>query len=240
MIFKETKLKGAYIIEIEPIEDNRGFFARSFCKKEFESHGIDMNIVQCNISYNKQKGTLRGMHYQAVPYEEAKIVSCIKGSIYDVIIDLRSDSPTYCQWVSVELSAASSEQRAESREQEAESREQRAESRESSAHRSPLTLYPAHRSPLTAHSLSRSPLTAHSLSRSPLTAHYKMLYIPKGFAHGFLTLQEKTEVFYHMSEFYAPGYGRGVRWDDRTFDIHWPEEVNVISDQDRRFPDFTP
>jgi len=168
MIFKETKLKGAYIIEIEPIEDNRGFFARSFCKKEFESHGIDMNIVQCNISYNKQKGTLRGMHYQAVPYEEAKIVSCIKGSIYDVIIDLRSDSPTYCQWVSVELSAASSEQRAESREQEAESREQRAEkvlltAHRSlfiplTAHRSPLTLYPAHRSPLTLYPAHRSPL----------------------------------------------------------------------------------
>ena len=118
MIFKETKLKGAFIIELEPIEDNRGFFARSFCQKEFELHGISMNIAQCNISYNKKKGTLRGMHYQAAPHEEAKIVSCIRGSIYDVIIDLRPDSSTYCEWIAVELSAVSREQGAVSSEQE--------------------------------------------------------------------------------------------------------------------------
>jgi dTDP-4-dehydrorhamnose 3,5-epimerase len=105
MIFKETKLKGAYIIELEPIEDNRGYFARSFCVKEFEKHGIMMNIVQCNISSNKKKGILRGMHYQEAPYEEAKLVSCVKGAIYDVIIDLREDSATYCQWTAVELTA---------------------------------------------------------------------------------------------------------------------------------------
>ena len=105
MIFKETKLQGAFVIETERIEDERGFFARSWCQKEFEEHGLNPLIVQCNISYNKKKGTLRGMHYQAVPYEEAKLVSCIRGSIFDVIIDLRRDSATYCQWFAVELSS---------------------------------------------------------------------------------------------------------------------------------------
>lgn len=103
MIFKETKLKGAYIIELERLDDERGFFARSFCIDEFKKNGIDFNIVQCNISYNKKKGTLRGMHYQIEPHQEAKLVSCIKGAIYDVIIDLRKDSPTYCQWFATEL-----------------------------------------------------------------------------------------------------------------------------------------
>jgi len=105
MIFKETKLKGAYIIELEPLEDERGFFARSFCQKEFEEHGLNPRIVQCNISYNKKKGTLRGMHYQITPYQEAKLVCCTKGAIYDVIIDLRKDSPTLKQWIAVELTA---------------------------------------------------------------------------------------------------------------------------------------
>jgi len=105
MIFKEIELKGAYIIELEPKEDSRGLFARSFCKREFEAHGIDFWIVQTNISYNKKAGTLRGMHYQAPPHAEAKLVSCNGGVIYDVIIDLRPDSPTYCQWVSVNLSS---------------------------------------------------------------------------------------------------------------------------------------
>lgn len=108
MRFIETKLRGAYIIELELVEDERGFFARSFCVREFEKHGLNHNIVQCNISYNKNKGTIRGMHYQIKPHEEAKIVSCIKGTIYDVIIDLRPDSPTYCQWFAVELTAPSS------------------------------------------------------------------------------------------------------------------------------------
>lgn len=108
MIFKETKLKGAYIIEMETINDERGFFARSFCVREFEKYGLNPRIVQCNISYNKKKGTLRGMHYQIKPHEEAKIVSCTKGSVFDVIIDLRPDSPTYCQWFAIELTAHSS------------------------------------------------------------------------------------------------------------------------------------
>jgi dTDP-4-dehydrorhamnose 3,5-epimerase len=111
MIFTETKLKGAYIIELEKIEDERGFFARTFCQDEFKKHGLNPCIAQCNISYNKKKGTIRGMHYQAKPYEEAKLVSCIKGSIYDVIIDLRDreDSETYCQWFAVQLSSPSSQ-----------------------------------------------------------------------------------------------------------------------------------
>ena len=108
MIFTETKLKGAYVVELEPLQDERGFFARSFCQNEFEEHGLNPRIVQCNISYNKKKGTLRGMHYQAAPHEEAKIVSCIRGAIYDVIIDLRQNSPTHCQWFAVELTAHSS------------------------------------------------------------------------------------------------------------------------------------
>lgn len=105
MIFTETKLKGAYITEPERIEDERGFFARTFCRKEFESHGLNPDLVQCNISYNKKKGTLRGMHYQIAPHEEAKLVSCIRGAIYDVIIDVRPDSPTYCQWIALKLAA---------------------------------------------------------------------------------------------------------------------------------------
>lgn len=104
MIFKETRLKGAYVIELEQVPDERGFFARSFCQKEFEEHGLNSRIVQCNISYNKKKGTLRGMHYQVAPYEEAKVVSCISGAIYDVIIDLRPESETYRHWFAVELS----------------------------------------------------------------------------------------------------------------------------------------
>lgn len=104
MKFIETKLKGAYIIEVEPIKDERGFFARSFCEKEFEKYGLNPRIVQGNISYNKKNGTVRGMHYQIAPHAETKIVSCIRGKFYDVIIDLRKESPTYCQWHSVELS----------------------------------------------------------------------------------------------------------------------------------------
>jgi len=174
MIFKETNLKGAYIIELEPLEDERGFFARSFCLEEFKKNGIDFNIVQCNISYNKSKGTLRGMHYQIKPYEEAKLVSCTSGAIYDVIIDLRPDSPTYCQWFAVELTEE----------------------------------------------------------------NYKMLYIPKGFAHGFQTLEDNTVVFYQMSEFYYPECARGVRWDDSTFEIEWPLSEQVMSKKDLSYPDF--
>ena len=174
MIFEETKLKGTYSIELEPKEDERGFFARSFCQEEFEKHGLNFRIVQSNISHNKKKGTLRGMHYQIPPHEETKIVSCIKGAIYDVIIDLRIDSPTYYQWLAVEL----------------------------------------------------------------IAENYKMLYIPKGFAHGFQTLENDTVVFYQMSEFYHPECARGMRWDDPSFDLNWPIKDIVVSERDKTFPIF--
>ncbi len=169
MIFKETKLKGAYTIEMEKTEDERGFFAYSYCQKEFRKRGIDFNIVQCNVSFNKTKGTLRGMHYQSSPFEQAKLVSCIKGRIYDVIVDLRKESDTYCLSHAVELSAEG----------------------------------------------------------------YKMLYIPKGFAHGYQTLEDNSVVFYQMAEFYHPECATGVRWDDPLFSINWPLKVRVISEKDK-------
>ena len=174
MIFKETKLKGAYVIEINPIEDERGFFARSFCAKEFKEHGLNQNIAQCNISYNEKKGTLRGVHYQAAPHEEAKLVRCTMGAIYDVIIDLRPDSSTFKKWIGVELT-----------------KENR-----------------------------------------------RMLYVPEGFAHGFQTLEDHTEVLYQMSEFHHPEWARGVRWNDPTFGIFWPVNVEIISIGDQQYLDF--
>jgi dTDP-4-dehydrorhamnose 3,5-epimerase len=175
MIFAETKLKGAFIIQPEKLEDERGFFARTWCKRELEAHGLNPNLVQCNISFNKKGATLRGMHHQAAPHEEAKLVRCTMGAIYDVIIDLRPDSRTFKQWISVELTAE----------------------------------------------------------------NRKMIYIPEGFSHGFMTLDDNTEVFYQMSEFYAPDCARGVRWNDPAFDIVWPGDVTVISEKDNQYPDFT-
>ncbi len=174
MMFHETKLKGAFVIEPELLSDERGFFARTFCKREFENHGLNSNIVQCNISFNKKKGTLRGMHYQASPYEEAKLVRCVKGAVYDVIIDLRPNSKTFAQWISVILSEK----------------------------------------------------------------NRKMLFVPEGFAHGFITLEDETEIIYQMSEFYQPDYSRGIRWNDPFFNIYWPVEVKVISERDNNYPDF--
>ncbi len=174
MIFVETKLKGAYIIELEPIADERGLFARSWCQQEFEAHGLNPNLVQCNISFNKKKGTLRGMHYQVAPHEEAKLVRCTKGAIYDVIIDLRSGSLTFKQWIAVELTAE----------------------------------------------------------------NHKMLYIPEGFTHGFQSLTDNTEVFYQMSEFYHPECARGVRWNDPTFKIEWPQDERIITAKDMQYPDI--
>jgi len=173
--FTETALPGAYIIDIEPIEDERGFFARSWCQKEFEAHNLNPNLVQCNISFNKKRGTLRGMHYQINPHAEAKLVRCTRGSIFDVIIDLRFKSSTYKQWVAVELNSSNT----------------------------------------------------------------RMLYIPADFAHGFQTLEDNTEVFYQMSEFYHPECARGVRWDDTAFKIDWPISEEIISEKDRQYADFT-
>ena len=172
MIFTETKLKGAFIIDIEPIEDERGFFARSWCREEFEAHGLNPQLAQCNISFNKKKGTLRGMHYQKPPHEEAKLVRCTLGAIFDVIIDLRPDSSTCNQWLGTELTAK----------------------------------------------------------------NRRMLYIPEGFAHGFLTLEDSTEVFYQMSTPYHPESIAGVRWNDPAFNIVWPEvKTYLISDKDQNY-----
>jgi len=193
MRFTETKLKGAYIIEPEPIADERGFFARTFCAREFEAHGLNPRLAQCNISYNARRGTLRGMHYQAAPHQEAKLVRCTRGAIYDVIIDLRPGSPTFMQWLAVVLTALNSQ---------------------------PSTL-----------NLQPPPLTPPAGS---------MLYIPEGFAHGFQTLEDETEVFYQMSEFYHPECARGVRWDDPAFGIVWPDTVSrIISVRDQGYVLFT-
>ncbi len=174
MKFVETKLKGAFIIELEGFDDERGFFARTFCQKEFEAHGLSPTLVQCSISFNKKTGSLRGMHYQVAPYEEAKLVRCTRGAIYDVIIDLRPESSTFKQWIAVELTAE----------------------------------------------------------------NHRMLYVPEGSGHGFQTLEDNTEVFYQMSEFYHPECARGVRWDDPAFEIKWPISNRILSDRDCSYPDF--
>ena len=172
MIFTELKLKGAFVIETEPVCDNRGFFSRIVCEKEFSEYRLPNNWVQQNIAYNDKKGTLRGMHYQQSPYQEIKVVRCTQGALYDVIVDLRANSDTYGNWVGVELSAK----------------------------------------------------------------NRKMLYIPKGFAHGYITLADSTEMTYLVSEFYNPIAERGVRFDDPTINIDWQEEVLLISEKDLALP----
>lgn len=174
MIFTETPLQGAYLIDLKRIEDSRGFFARSWCQNEFSEYDLETNLAQCNISFNAKKDTLRGMHYQAEPYAEAKLVRCTMGAIYDVIIDLRPNSKTFKDWFGVELTA---------------------ENRRS-------------------------------------------LYIPKGFAHGFQTLMDNSEVFYQMSEFFYPESARGLRWNDPTFSINWQKDTLIISERDQSYPDF--
>lgn len=174
MRFIPTHLAGAYLIEPELISDERGFFARTWCRNEFAEMGLNPNLVQCNISYNKQRGTLRGMHYQKAPHAEAKLVRCTQGGVYDVIVDLRNDSKTFTQWFGVELTAE----------------------------------------------------------------NRKALYVPEGFAHGFITLKDDTEVLYQMSEFFHAECAAGVRWDDPVFLIQWPIDVKVISERDQNYPDF--
>jgi dTDP-4-dehydrorhamnose 3,5-epimerase len=174
MIFRETKLPGVLEIRVEPMMDERGLFARSWCQREFEAHGLNPRLVQCNISVNKWKGTLRGVHYQAAPYSETKLVRCTQGAIYDVVVDLRPESPTFKAWVAIVLTADKR----------------------------------------------------------------NMAYVPEGCAHGFLTLEDETEVFYQMSEFYNAESARGVRWDDPAFRIEWPAKVEVISERDGTYPNF--
>ena len=175
MIFTETSLNGLYIVELVRLEDERGYFARSWCQREFEEHGLNSQLVQCNISFNKRRGTLRGMHYQTAPYEEAKLVRCTRGSLYDVVIDIRPTSQTFKSWFAVELTSE----------------------------------------------------------------HHRALYIPEGFAHGFQTLIDNTEVFYQMSEFYHPESAKGIRWNDSEFSIAWPIEALVVSEKDNSYPDWS-
>jgi dTDP-4-dehydrorhamnose 3,5-epimerase len=174
MKFQETKISGVFEIHLDLKPDERGFFARTWCQKEFEDHGLDPNLVQCSISFNPQKGTLRGMHYQVAPFAETKVVHCTQGAIYDVVLDLRPRSPTFKGWIATVLTAK----------------------------------------------------------------NRNMIYVPKGCAHGFLTLKDETEACYQMSEFYNAESARGVRWDDPAFGIVWPEKVEVISERDRTYPNF--
>jgi len=170
--FQPTPLAGAYLIELELLEDERGFFARSFCQNEFRAHGLDTVVAQCNVSFNRKRSTLRGLHYQAEPHAETKVVRCTRGAIWDVIVDLRKGSATARRWHAVELTAD----------------------------------------------------------------NRRALYIPAGFAHGFQTLAENSEVLYQMSEFYHPESARGVRWNDPTLAIPWPLKDPVMSPRDREFP----
>lgn len=174
MRFTQTQIDGVWQIRLDRHEDDRGWFARSWCVREFEEHGINPRMVQCNLSYNKQRGTLRGMHFQAEPHTEDKYVRVNRGAIFDVAVDLRPDSPTYKHWQGFELS----------------------------------------------------------------TANHTLLYLPKGIAHGFLTLADETEVMYLVSAFYVPDAGRGVRWNDPAFGIEWPFEPSVMVERDRTYEDF--
>jgi dTDP-4-dehydrorhamnose 3,5-epimerase len=176
VIFTSTPLAGAFLLEPEPAIDHRGLFARTWCRREFDARGLETRIAQCVTSFNKRKGTLRGMHYQSAPFAETKLVRCTRGSIFDVIIDLRPQSPTFAGHFAAVLSAE----------------------------------------------------------------NRKMMYVPVGFAHGFQTLENDTEAFYQISEFYSPEHSHGVRWDDPSFRIPWPEDDRTICDRDRTYPDLSP
>lgn len=174
MIFTETSLPGAYIIEINKIGDERGFFGRSWCKNEMEEHGLNGNLAQINTSLSKQKGTLRGLHYQSAPFAESKMIRCTKGAVFDVIVDIRPGSPTYLNWFGDILTED----------------------------------------------------------------NHKALYSPEGFAQGFITLEDDTEITYFTTQFYAPGYDWGVRYNDPQVGIEWPLKPIVISEKDMNWPDF--
>ena len=176
MIFTETPIEGAYLIDLEKRGDERGFFARAFCRDEFAALGLETDFVQINNSLSAAKGTLRGLHYQLPPAAEAKVVRCVRGALWDVILDLRQGSPTHGRWFGAGLSAE----------------------------------------------------------------NRRMVYAPRGTAHGFVTLEDDTEAIYLVSAFYAPQLERGVRWNDPAFAIQWPVEPVVISDKDRDRADFGP
>jgi dTDP-4-dehydrorhamnose 3,5-epimerase len=176
LLFHETPLSGAYVIDLEKRGDDRGFFARAFCRDEFEKAGLTTTVVQVNNSLSVDVGTLRGMHYQLPPHAETKIVRCIRGALWDCILDLRPGSATFGQWFGETLSAD----------------------------------------------------------------NRKMMYVPKGFGHGLITLEPNTEAFYLVDEFYDPASERGVRWNDPKFGIRWPIEPTVISQKDAAHRDFDP
>ena len=169
MIFTETKLKGAFIIDIQRHEDPRGFFARGFCQREFEEHGLKPVIAQGNIAHNRKQGTIRGMHFQFPPAAETKLVRCTRGAIVDIIVDLRPESATYLQYIVVELTGD----------------------------------------------------------------NYRALYVPERFAHGYQTLEDKTDTSYSVGEFYAPGTEGGLLYNDPRLGLEWPLSVRVISDKDK-------
>jgi dTDP-4-dehydrorhamnose 3,5-epimerase len=172
VIFEPTRIPGAYLVRLERQADERGFFARTWCADELAAHGAVAALAQSSVSWNRRRGTLRGLHYQAAPHEEAKVVWCIRGAVWDVVADLRPASPTFRQWFGVQLDAAGLD----------------------------------------------------------------MLYVPPGLAHGFLTLADDTLVHYQISERYRAEQARGVRWDDPSLGIAWPETPVVISDRDRGLP----
>lgn len=174
MIFTKTALSGATIVDMERREDARGYFGRTYCEREFEANGLPTGMVQTNMSLTRRAGTLRGMHYQMAPNAEDKLVRCVQGAIWDAIVDIRPESPTYCQWIGVELSEANG----------------------------------------------------------------RMLLVPKGFAHGFVTLTDDAAVTYQVSAFYSPQSERGARHDDPAFGIAWPVPVIDMSDKDRSWPAF--
>ena len=175
MIFTELPLPGAFVVDIQQMTDERGFFARGWCRKEFEAQGLASEFVQRNIGFSPRKGTLRGMHYQVAPNAEVKLVRCTRGAVCDVIIDLRVGSRTFKKWYAVELSAD----------------------------------------------------------------NHRMVYAPEGFAHGYLTFTDESEICYDTTCFYDPGSARGVRFDDPVFGIDWPAPPSLISEKDRSYPDFT-
>ena len=174
MIFTEAPLSGVYVIGLEPHQDERGFFARTWCRREFAALGLETAIEQCSISHNRHRGILRGLHFQAPPHEEVKLVRCVRGAVHDVVIDLRPESPTFARHFALELTAE----------------------------------------------------------------NRLALYVPKGFAHGFQTLEDSTDLFYQISAYYAPAAARGVRWDDPAFGIAWPIPDPIMTERDRSHPDF--
>jgi dTDP-4-dehydrorhamnose 3,5-epimerase len=174
MIFRETRVAGAMVIEPERRVDDRGAFMRVWCAEEFAAHGLDRRCVQSSLSTNPRRGTLRGLHYSVAPRAEAKVVRCVRGAVYDVLVDLRPGSPTYCAWCAETLTADNG----------------------------------------------------------------VALYAPEGVAHGFVTLEDGTDMLYQMSETYDPACARGVRWDDPAFGVVWPEAHPIISERDRAYPDY--